>query len=91
MRPYPWVIILSHYMFSVLFIEVMVWVDQPMRLIADILGISTRTLRRHRHQLGLPIGQDIFHQLSDSEIDEQVIAILQVSLIVESMCTPWNT
>lgn len=43
---------------------------------AKILGVSTRTLRRHRQQLGLQIERDTFDQLSDLEIDEQVTATL---------------
>ena len=38
---------------------------------AKFLGVSTRTLRRHRQQLGLPLGQEVFCQLTDSEVDEQ--------------------
>ena len=48
---------------------------------AKCLGVSVRTLRRRRQQLGMPIGGDIFHHLTDLEVDEQVTAILRVGLI----------
>lgn len=35
---------------------------------ARLLGVSSRTLRRHRHDLGLPIGSN-YASLSDDELD----------------------
>ena len=46
---------------------------------ARILGISSRTLRCHRHELGFPIGQDRFNALSNEQLDEQITNILRVS------------
>ena len=35
---------------------------------ATVLGVSARTLRRHRHDLGLPVGQN-YSQMMDEELD----------------------
>ena len=48
------------------------WVD-----IAAILGISSRTLNRRRHEFGKPVGQDYnFSNISTEELDRVVSEIL---------------
>ena len=46
---------------------------------ARLLGISSRTLRRHRHNLGLPVGGN-YASLSNEELDTIISSILRVSL-----------
>ena len=52
------------------------WAD-----IGRILGISGRTLRRRRHESGLPVGVgENFSDVSNDDLDEYVREILEVTL-----------
>ena len=45
-----------------------------------ILGISERTLRRRRHEFGLPVGMgEYFTDITDDELDVNVREILQAT------------
>ena len=51
------------------------WAD-----IGRILGISERTLRRRRHESGLPVGVgENFSDVSNDDLDEYVREILEVT------------
>ena len=51
------------------------WAD-----IGRILGISERTLRRRRHEFGLPVGVgENFTDVSNDDLDEYVREILEVT------------
>ncbi len=45
--------------------------------IAHSLGISERTIRRRRHQFGMPVEGREFSTITDSQLDELVAGILQ--------------
>ena len=47
--------------------------------IARTLGISERTLRRRRHELGMSVEGRVFSNLSDNELDDYVRQILTVT------------
>lgn len=48
-----------------------------------ILGVSVRTIRRRRQELGLPIGYShCYSSMTDLDLDEQVREILQVQYAV---------
>lgn len=51
--------------------ESLKWVD-----IAGILGISSKTLVRRRKEFEMPIGEDAYTRIEDSDLDEHVRAIL---------------
>ncbi len=59
------------------------------RQIADLIGVSERTVRRRRVLYGLPVG-DNFSLISDVELDDIVADILQVICNVLSPCL-WVT
>ena len=51
------------------------WTD-----VARILGVSTRTLSRHRQELGMPVGHaGNFSQISDDALDDLVREILTLA------------
>ena len=58
-------------------IESMMLLGYKYEEMARVLGVSVRTLRRHRHDLGLPVGQN-YSLLSDEELDAIVTSILRV-------------
>lgn len=43
--------------------------------ISRILGISSRTLRRHRQQLGMPVGVSVYTDMSDKDLDMLIASI----------------
>ena len=43
-----------------------------------ILGVSSRTLRRHRQQLGMPVGITCYTNMSDEALDALIGSILNV-------------
>ena len=47
--------------------------------IAEFFGISDRTLQTIRHDLGMPMGSEVYQNLLDPEIDTIISDILQVS------------
>ena len=47
------------------------------RRVSTALGISERTLRRRRQEIGLPIGSQIYSDVDDNELDAEIAAILQ--------------
>ena len=65
--------------------------------IARTLGISERTLRRRRHELGISVEGRVFSNLSENELDDYVRQILTVtpsaglgarSIKAEGSCSP---
>ena len=58
--------------------------------ISKTLGISQRTLRRRRHELGMRVEGKEFSSLSDSELDDIIRQILSAGLSdssIRSLCT----
>ena len=47
---------------------------------AAIVGVSSRTLRRRREQLGLPLGRN-YSEISDFDLDAEIVSILSVSML----------
>ena len=47
------------------------------RRVSTALGISERTLRRRRQEIGLPIGSQIYSDVDDNELDAEIASILQ--------------
>ena len=66
-------------------IEDMLQIGLNFEQISTILGISTRTLRRHRHRLDMHIGRCVYTDISDEELDSVISSILNVSKSNESL------
>lgn len=49
-----------------------------------ILGVSSRTLRRHRQQHGMPVGTTNYTDMSNEALDALITSILKVSSLVLS-------
>lgn len=60
-------------------VEAMMELEYSYEEMAGMIGISTRTLRRHREQLGLPLGR-AYSTISDNELDSEIASTLQVSV-----------
>lgn len=59
-------------------IEAMMEIGFKYEDMALLLGVSSRTLRRRREQLGLPIGRN-YSEISECDLDAEIVAILSVS------------
>ena len=60
-------------------LEDMLQIGLNFEQISTILGISTRTLRRHRQRLGMPVGMSTYLDISDEELDAMISSILNVT------------
>ena len=70
-RP-PFIILLDQ-------LEALIELGLNMRCIASILGVSERTVRRRREMYGLPIGRDRYSSISNTQLDQLISDIMQVS------------
>ena len=64
-------------------IEAMVDLGLNYEQMAQILGVSSRTLRRHRQQLDMPVGTN-YADISDAALDAQIRSILNVRKLCHS-------
>ena len=58
-------------------LEGLIGLGLSMTCIAAILGVSERTVRRHREMYGLPIGMDRYISIQDAQLDRLVSGIMQ--------------
>ena len=49
------------------------------KAIAEMLGVSEKTILRRRHEFGLSIGEDTYSSVTDEELDEKISTILSSS------------
>ena len=46
---------------------------------ANVLGVSVRTLRNRRHEYCMPIGDDVYNHITDNDLDQLITNILQTA------------
>ena len=46
---------------------------------ANILGVSARTLRNRRHEHNMPFGNNTYSEISDAQLDEVIYDVLQTA------------